>query len=173
MDAWSGMAGLWGTRQRGVSLGCRLGEMCPYSRKALFEFPLSWKFSSRAWRHQSTDLQGCCQHSSSGFLGWGQSSLQRRCVGSGTRVGCRSLPHQARPVCPGSHGHFFHRALSLGSCRPHTGGFHPRSSGEGKGLPDGRWALSRTPVPLRLVLQRNTAAENEVEPLLPPASSFG
>jgi len=38
----SGMAGLWGTGQRGISLGCRLKDTSPYSPKALFEFHLSW-----------------------------------------------------------------------------------------------------------------------------------
>lgn len=29
----------------------------------------------RSWRHQSMNLRGCCQQSSSGFLGWEQSGL--------------------------------------------------------------------------------------------------
>lgn len=31
------MAGFWGTCWSGISLGCRLGDMCCYSPKALFE----------------------------------------------------------------------------------------------------------------------------------------
>lgn len=122
-----GMAGFWGTCQRGVSLGCRLWEMCPYSPKALFEFHLSCKLWGAFGGHGGTKartFEAAASIAPLASLAGNRVVSSVGVCGAAPTLGCRSLPPQAHPICLGSHSHSFHWVLSLGGGHSHTGGFH-------------------------------------------------
>lgn len=147
VDMWSEMARLI-RHIRGMSLCCRLGEMCPYSHKALCELHLSCKLGGMFGGHRGTKAQAYKSAASMAPLA---TSAGDRVVCSADRwggpaLGYCSIPHQVCSACLRSHRHFFHWALSLGGCHSHTGGFHPTEQWWREGsalLVPLQWALQR------------------------------
>lgn len=90
-----------------TSEGCfsrvQAGEMCPYSHKALFEIPLSWKLGGVFGGHGGTKAEAYKTAASTAPLA---SLAGDRAV---SRAGMQGpVPALGCHPCPGSHDHFSH-----------------------------------------------------------------